>query len=201
MNPHSCSSACEAIQGHSCSHEAADCKESRREWLAELRHVRPARPVVYVQCKCRYLLGSPLVDSGGRRDTAGASAVFGEGEALFAPLSVSFGMKRAAPAEKPTRILGARARSPKTRQHNKDVIQSPSAPEVQQGGRRNRHLRAASDGPRPFEFCVHLIDAFCLAELEQTKWQRSRRQGVMARLCKQAEYKGLTTNARKSTSL
>lgn len=75
--------------------------------------------MVYIQCKSCYLLGSLLVDSGGRHDTAGAqrfsaAAIFGDSEALFAPLSVSFGMKRAAPTEKPTRILGARAKAQNT---------------------------------------------------------------------------------------
>lgn len=167
---------------------------------------------MYIQCKSCYLLGSLLVDSGGRRDTAGAqrfsaAAIFGDSEALFAPLKCIIRYEARGPRGKahsdPRRSGG---KIPKHDNTTRMSFKVPPPPRCNKAGggvgrKAPEQLRAASDGPRPFEFCVHLIDAFCLAELKQTKWPRSRRQGVMARLCKQAEYKGLTTNARKSTSL
>lgn len=92
-------------------------------------------------------------------------------------------MKRAAPAEKSPHGSSALRRKPKnttTQQgcHSKSLrLRGATRRETGSAG-RPRPARAASDDPRPFEFCVHLIDALCVVELKQTKWPRSRRRGV-----------------------
>lgn len=40
----------------------------------------------------------------------------------------------------------------------------------------------------------HLMGAFCLTGLKQTKWRASRQQGIMGRLCCQAGANALTVN-------